>query len=127
MTAVKSANLALRFLLELGALVAFGYWGFHTGGSTPAKVALGIGAPLLVAVVWGVFVAPRAVVTLPPLAKFLLGLIVLLLAAAALVAAGHPAWGLAFGVVAAVNAVLDFIWKPEVAPDRSALDDSRAR
>ena len=29
---IKAANLALRFLLELCALGALGYWGFKTGG-----------------------------------------------------------------------------------------------
>ena len=55
---VKIANLALRFLLEVCALVALGYWGFKTGGSLITKLALGIGAPLLAAVLWGTFVAP---------------------------------------------------------------------
>jgi hypothetical protein len=31
MDVVQGANLALRFLLELAALVAFGYWGFKAG------------------------------------------------------------------------------------------------
>ena len=29
---IKGANLALRYLLELCALGALGYWGFKTGG-----------------------------------------------------------------------------------------------
>ena len=56
---IKGANLALRFLLELCALVALAYWGFETGSGAIAKFALGIGAPLVAAVVWGAFVAPR--------------------------------------------------------------------
>jgi Protein of unknown function (DUF2568) len=62
---IKDANLALRFLLGLCALVALGYWGIKTGSGAIAEVALGIGAPLVAAVVWGVFVAPRAPVALP--------------------------------------------------------------
>lgn len=53
METIKSANLVLRFVLELCALVAIGYWGFYVAGSSPSKWILGIGAPLLVAVVWG--------------------------------------------------------------------------
>ncbi len=71
---IKGANLALRFLLELCALVALGYWGFKTGGGLMAKIGLGIGAPLAAAVVWGVFVSPQARVQLP-------GLVVLMLQA----------------------------------------------
>src|SRR5215211_3227281 len=46
---VKFVNLALRFLLELCALVALGYWSFKGGGGPIMKLALGIGAPLLAA------------------------------------------------------------------------------
>jgi hypothetical protein len=37
---IKGANLALRFLLELCALVSLGYWGFKTASGAIAKVAL---------------------------------------------------------------------------------------
>jgi hypothetical protein len=46
--------LAVRFLLELAALVAFGYWGWHSSEG-PLRFVLAIGLPLLLAVVWGVF------------------------------------------------------------------------
>ena len=49
--ALTAANLALRFFLELAALAALAYWGFHTGRSVLADVVLGLGAPLLAAVV----------------------------------------------------------------------------
>jgi Protein of unknown function (DUF2568) len=39
---IKTANVALRFLLELCILVALGYWGFQTGQGQLAKIALGI-------------------------------------------------------------------------------------
>jgi hypothetical protein len=61
---IKGANLALRFLLELCALVALGYWGFKTGSGMLTRIALGIGAPLVAAIVWGPFVAPGAPVSL---------------------------------------------------------------
>lgn len=56
---MKAANLVLRFLLELGALAALGYWGLHTGSNELLHWLLGIGVPLLAAVVWGLFIAPR--------------------------------------------------------------------
>ena len=56
---MKTANLALRFFLEIGALVALGYRGFHAGSNDAVHWILGIGAPLVAAVVWGLFVAPR--------------------------------------------------------------------
>src|SRR5258706_4542265 len=55
-----AANEALAFLLELAALAALAAWGFAVGDGGLAKAALAIGAPLLAAVVWGLFAAPRA-------------------------------------------------------------------
>ncbi len=50
-------NLALRFLLELGALAALGVWGWHAvpGG---LRYLLALLAPALAAVIWGVFRVP---------------------------------------------------------------------
>ena len=61
---IQSANLALRFLLELAALGALAYWGSQTGRVPITKVGLGVGAPLLAALVWGTFGSPSAPVTL---------------------------------------------------------------
>jgi Protein of unknown function (DUF2568) len=55
---INGANLLLRFLLELCALGALGYWGFKTGSVTSTKVVLGVGAPLVAAVVRGTFLSP---------------------------------------------------------------------
>ncbi len=107
---IKGANLALRFLLELCALGALGYWGFKTGGGAVAKITLGIGAPLVAAVVWGAFLSPRAAVALPGALVLLLQALVFGLAAACLVATGHPRLALVFGVVVVVNAVLMYAW-----------------
>ena len=50
-------NLALRFLLELAALSAIGYWGWtqHDGA---LRFILTIGLPLLAAILWGTFAVP---------------------------------------------------------------------
>ena len=60
MEAIKGLNLGVRFLLELCILVILGYWGFKTGGQTITKILLGIGSPILFAVVWGAFLAPKS-------------------------------------------------------------------
>ncbi len=53
-----SLNLALRFLLELAALGAMGYWGWtqHEG---PVRWRWAIGLPLVAAVLWGTFAVPN--------------------------------------------------------------------
>ncbi len=60
MDLLKMLNLGLRFFLELCVLVIFGYWGYKTGGSSIwMKLVLGIGSPILFAIVWGIFLAPK--------------------------------------------------------------------
>ena len=51
-------NLALRFALELAALFAYTNWGWtqHAG---VMQVVWGIGLPLVVAAIWGVFRVPE--------------------------------------------------------------------
>jgi hypothetical protein len=103
---MKSANLALRFALELCAIAALAFWGYETGGSTAASIVLGIAAPLAMIVVWGAFVAPKSRYSLPNNLKWILGLAILLLAAMALADAGSNFLAVVFGVVATINAVL---------------------
>jgi Protein of unknown function (DUF2568) len=50
---LKKFNLALRGIMELGIVVALGFWGFHTGRNTFMKIILGIGAPVIVFGFWG--------------------------------------------------------------------------
>jgi hypothetical protein len=103
---IKAANLALRFFLELCALGALGYWGFKTGSGTLAKLGLGIGAPLVAAVVWGAFVSPRAPVPVPGALSVVLQVTIFGLAAASLVVTGHRSLAWVFVGAAVINAVL---------------------
>ena len=107
---IRGANLALRFLLELCALGALGYWGFKTGGGLIAKIGLGIGAPLIAAVVWGTFLSPQAPVRLSGLLVLILQALVFGSAAAGLVATGHRTLALMFVVIVAINAALMYLW-----------------
>lgn len=105
---INSLILAVLFLVELAALGAFGYWGFHINAAWPAKIALGIGTPLLVAVFWGVFIAPKASIPVPAPVNIALKLAVFVLAAAALYAAGRSALAAAFLITALLVTALDF-------------------
>jgi hypothetical protein len=111
MEILKLANLALRFLLELCAFTALGYWGFQTGSSLLWRIVLGLGAPLLAIVLWGMFVAPKAAVQVPPAVKLLIELGVFAAAVAALAAARQPSLALLLALVYAVNRILIFVWK----------------
>lgn len=76
-----SIQLAIRFFIELAVLIFIGYWGFTMDGHWLMKGAVGIGGPLLLAVLWGLFVAPKAMFSISVLGKigieafiFLLGI-----------------------------------------------------
>jgi hypothetical protein len=110
MDVVKGANEGLRFLLELAALGALGYWGFRTGSGLPLKLLLGIGAPLLAAVVWGVFGSPRAEIPVRGAGLLALEVVVFGGAGLALYAAGRPGLAWAFWLIFALNRALLFAW-----------------
>ena len=110
MELIKGVNLALRFLLELCALGALGYWGFKTGSGTLAQIGLGIATTLVAAVVWAIFVSPQAPVQLPGIVVLLFQVLVFGGAAAGLVATGHRTLALVFGAAVIINAVLMYVW-----------------
>ncbi len=106
LTIIKNANLALAFFLELGVLAALGYWGFQTGQGTIARIALGIGAPAVAVMLWGLFGAPQAVWHLNSASHLLLEVIFFGSAAVALFTAGQHVLGVAFALVFVLNTVL---------------------
>ncbi len=110
---LKNANLALAFILELCALAAFGYWGFSTGNGLLLQIVLGIGAPLLMIVVWGIFLAPMSTRRLRPPLRQILTLVVFGVAALALISSGQATPALIFAVTAIVNMVLIAVWEQD--------------
>lgn len=111
MAAVQALNLGVRFLLELCILGSVGYWGFATHFSWLAKAGWGIGIPLLIAVLWGSFAAPKAVLPLSGLPLLAFELIIFGAAPVALVAAGQPTLAAAFVAIYAVNKLLLVVWQ----------------
>ncbi|HYX85876.1 MAG TPA: DUF2568 domain-containing protein, partial [Gaiellales bacterium] len=89
LTWITPANLALRFLLELAALAALAYWGFHTVAATVPQWAAGIGAPVAAAAAWGAVVAPKAALEVPGGVRLAVEAAVFGAAAVALAAAGQ--------------------------------------
>lgn len=110
MAILQALNLALRFLLELCVLAALGYWGFQSQGLL-GKIVFGIGTPLVAAMVWGMFVAPKATYRLPK--SVILGIELLVFGAgvAALYAAQQPTLALVLGLLYALNRLLIYIWQ----------------
>jgi len=109
--ALKGVNAGLAFFLELAMFAALGYWGFYGDKSILTKWLLGIGLPLLTAVVWGMFLAPRATYRLGNISGNLLSLILFLWAATVLFYTGHALLAVIFASTAVVNRVLILLWK----------------
>lgn len=109
MVAIKYICLTLAFVLELCALAALAYWGFETGRGWTTKAILGIGAPLLFAVVWGLLLAPKASLSVPVGVRLSIEFIAWALAAGALVAAGRPRLAATFMVILVLNRCVLFL------------------
>jgi hypothetical protein len=113
---LRGAALAIRFAVELCLLAAVGYWGATLEAATPARVLVAVAAPVSVAVVWGLFVSPKARVQLGRTAWVAVQVVLFGLGVAALVSAGAPGLAIALGVVALGDlAVLLALGAPPVA------------
>ncbi|WP_235846935.1 YrdB family protein [Neobacillus soli] len=110
MEALKLMNLGVRFLLEIIALVIVGYWGFHITQGTIMKFLLGIGSPLVVAVIWGMFGAPKAPFVLSGFPFLLLEIVIFGLLAAALFFIGKPTLASICGLIVVINLIFMKIW-----------------
>lgn len=110
MELIKSANLGLRFILEMCALGAAGYWGFHLDRGTAVKWLVGIGTPLLVLVVWSMFIAPGSDSGLSDTTKMWVGSVMLGACALVLAAARYPLLAGIFAVAIVANAALMQVW-----------------
>jgi Protein of unknown function (DUF2568) len=106
---IKYANLALSFFLELCMLVALGYWGFQSKAFI-AKVALGIGIPLLTIIIWGCFFAPQAKWPLQDPWHLLGELCIFGLAAVALFISGQRTLSVTFALIVIGNFILAYLW-----------------
>jgi hypothetical protein len=103
MQALRLVNLAIAFCLELAVLIAVCYWGFHLSGTL--RVVAGIGAPILFAVLWGVFAAPKASMPLHGAANVAFRIAWFACGAAALVLADRPTLGILLGAVYVLNSL----------------------
>ncbi|HEX2375562.1 MAG TPA: YrdB family protein [Actinomycetota bacterium] len=106
MSGLRGVILTVRFLCELAMLAALAYWGFTVGEGVGAWL-LGLGAPLLAAVVWGAVVAPRARWPVPIPTRVVVELVLFGAAAGALAVAGQPLAAVILGVAALAISLLN--------------------
>ena len=101
---MKAANLGLRFLLELCLLAALAYVGLQV------SIVLAVVFPVAAAVVWGMFVSPKARYPVPLPAWVGLQALLFGCAVVGLIVAGSAVLGIVFGVVTAANLSFVLFW-----------------
>ena len=93
---MKAFALTVRFACELAMLVAFAWWGW---------VIPGVVAALAAALVWGIWIAPKARSRLRDPSRLVLELALFAAATAAFVAVGQPVVAAVFAVAAVLTAL----------------------
>ena len=101
---MRAANLALKFVLELAAIALLATWGSRTGHGV-TSVVLAVAAPIAMIIIWGLWAAPRASRRLPDRLRIPLELTIFAAAGVLAYLSGLHVAAIAFGVVAAINAV----------------------
>lgn len=102
---LKWFNVGLRGVMELGIVIALGYWGYKTGEGTTMKILLSIGAPLIGFGFWGLVDFRNAGSLAEPL-RLIEELIISGLAALAWYVAGAQSMGWMLGIISIVHHVL---------------------
>jgi hypothetical protein len=111
MNILKGINLTVRFLLELCMLAAVGYWGFTTHSGWVLKILFGIGLPVFIAVIWGLFMAPKSTRRLSGVPFTVMDIILLGSGAVALYASGLANLAWIYATVVIISEALRLVWK----------------
>jgi hypothetical protein len=104
-------NLAVALLLELVAVCAVGDWGFHAVAAEPWPWVLGTGVPLLFALAWSRWAAPRSSHRLQSWGLVAFKVAAFFLTVLALAGLGLEQVGGVFGVVASLNLYFSHRWR----------------
>ena len=103
MSSLRYLSLSIAFVLELAVLAATGDAGFTLVHPIVLRVLVGLGAPVLMAVAWGLFAAPRASMPLHGVASVAFQVAWFGVGALALALAGRTAPALTLAVVYLLN------------------------
>ena len=112
-------NLAIRFLLELIALLAIGFWGWNQSEGW-LQYILAFGLPIILASIWGTFAVPndpsrsgKAPVPIPGILRLAIELIFFSIATWTLYELGYSNLALLFGAIALIHYFISYdriIW-----------------
>lgn len=56
---MATIGLGLHFILEICALLAVAYWGWQSNDDLFPRLLLGVGVPVALAAIWGIFRVPN--------------------------------------------------------------------
>ena len=99
-------NDVLRFLIEIFAIISLGIWGF-VAWPFGWNIVIGIGAPVIAILLWGLFRSPKAVLHIDPFGKAIVEIIVMAAAAYAWWDLGQPVVTVIFAVIAVVSGLIN--------------------
>lgn len=119
MNSLKSANLALAFVLELCVLAALAYWGYTTAATngTVLQIGLCILLPVIGIGVWAIWGAPQSKRRLTGAGLLVLRVVFFGIGALALVLAGQTVLGVVLGLISALNIGLIYAWRQDTKVD----------
>jgi hypothetical protein len=109
--ALFAPNLVLAFLLEILALLILAAWGWHRGEITGTRLLQAILAPLVAAVVWGLFAAPKPRFAIPLAGQLAVKGLVFGAAAWALAELGWPLPAVLFALVVIASTAAGTVWQ----------------
>lgn len=118
MDLLKSLHAAAAFGLELCMLAAYTYWGFHLDANIFYQIIAGIGIPLVVVILWGIWLAPNADLRLGMSWLVVLKTILFGLASLALIVSGQEGLGIILLSVYGASETLGLIWRQEQERNR---------
>jgi hypothetical protein len=107
-------NLALRFLLEMAALVSAGIWGWNQSDAW-VQYVLAIGIPIILAIIWGTFAVPgdpsrsgKTLIATPGVLRLLIELSVFAFASWSLYDTGFNKVSLVFSAIVLIHYILSY-------------------
>ena len=107
-------NLAIRFLLEIAALLAMGVWGWQQSEGW-FRFVLALGIPIILAVIWGIFAVPNdpsrsgaAPIAVPGILRLVIELAIFVFATWALYDLGYTSLSWILGIIVAIHYITSY-------------------
>lgn len=109
MDLLKDFNFLVLFLVELAMLFNFAVWGFALRAPTIVRYLVGLGAPGVTIVLWGMFFSPDPALILAQPWNAMGEYALFSLSALAIASAGRVRWAIVFFIVAIVSETIALI------------------